>query len=97
MRRLLIPALCVALCGCGGPEAVEVDQLEQQVSTNLEESVGQAPDAVECVDPLPAEVGAEVRCTLAGGGDEFGLSVTVTEVEGDNVRFDIQVDEQPLG
>jgi hypothetical protein len=96
MRRLLALGACVVLVGCGAPGEVQPGQLEEQVSSQLTEVVGQAPDSVECPDPLPAEVGAEVRCTLAGGGEEYGVTVTAQEIEADTVEINIRVDEQPL-
>jgi len=46
-----------------------------------------------------AEVGATTRCTLTGGEDptKYGVSIKVTEVDGDNAKFDITVDDQPQG
>ena len=43
----------------------------------------------------PAEVGAEVRCTLTSEETTYGLTVTVTSIEDDQVLFDIVVDDQP--
>ncbi|NNH71091.1 hypothetical protein HLB23_14655 [Nocardia uniformis] len=34
-----------------------------------------------------------MRCTLTAGGDTLGLTVTVTSVDGDNVKYDVEVDE----
>ncbi|WP_250447178.1 DUF4333 domain-containing protein [Actinotalea sp. C106] len=103
MRHLTaVPAvglLAVGLSGCsfsiGGAE-VPGDELAEQVSTVLTETVGEAPDLVECPDPLDAEVGAEVRCTLTHAGQSYGVSVTATEVEDEQVFLDVQVDEEPL-
>ena len=54
--------------------------VEAEVSARLEEQVGVAPD--------------ELRCVLTAGSDELGVTVTVTEVEGAEVRFDVEVDEE---
>jgi Domain of unknown function (DUF4333) len=63
----------------------------------LEEQAGLRPD-ITCLDDLEAEIGAEGRCTLTVGGDpeKYGVTVTVTSVEGDTANFDVQVDEQPM-
>ena len=60
--------------------------------------VGFRPD-VSCPDDLEAEVGAETRCTLSVEGDskEYGVTVTVTSVEGDTANFDVKVDDEPVG
>lgn len=91
--------LTLALTGCSfsvGGTRVSSDELAAQVSALLAETVGRAPEVVECPDPLDAEVGAEVRCTLTDGGETYGITVTATEVSGDEVAIDVQVDEEPL-
>jgi len=82
--------------GCGS-ESVSTNDLEAEVAAQLEVVVGQAPDSVDCPDPLPAEVGAEVRCTLTSGDTTFGLTLTVTSVEDDQALFDVVVDDEPQG
>jgi hypothetical protein len=97
MRRtlaVLAGSLLVLTAGCGQRE-VSTDTLEEQVSTQLEAQVGQAPDSVTCPDPLPAEKGEKVRCTLEADGTKYGMDVTTSAVDGDNVKFDIQVDSKP--
>lgn len=84
------------LTGCSS-NAVEPDDLAQEVSSQLEATVGQAPDDVTCPEGLDAEVGAETRCTLTDGDATYGVSVTATAVDGDEVTFDIAVDEEPEG
>lgn len=99
-RGLIIIAVIggVALSGCSasvGGGSVDRADLEQEVSQRLEEQVGTAPKQVECSEGLPAEVGAETRCTVTAPDDsQIGATVTVTEVEGNNVSFDIQVDQE---
>lgn len=91
--------LTLALAGCSvsvGDKQVSTEELAEQVSTVLAETVGRAPELVECPDPLDAEVGAEVRCTLTDSGETYGISVTATEVADDEVSIDVQVDEEPL-
>ena len=36
-----------------------------------------------------------MRCKLEDGGETYGVEVKVTEVDGNNVKFDIQVDDEP--
>ena len=98
MRRTLVVlagSLLALTAGCGGEREVSTGLLEQQVSTQLEATVGRAPDVVTCPDALPAETGERVRCSLEADGTTYGMDVTTTAVEGDDVRFDIEVDEQP--
>jgi sRNA-binding carbon storage regulator CsrA len=57
-------------------------------------STGKDVDEVTCPD-LPARVGASERCTLVTGDETYGVTVTATSVQGNDVKFDIQVDQAP--
>lgn len=101
MRRVLGPAAllvllttsaCSASVSVGGAE-VPSDQLERKVSAALEDSVGRAPESVDCPDPLPARAGAEVRCTLTDGGISLGLTASAHDVQGSDVDIRVQVDD----
>lgn len=90
----MLGAAALALTACGSSE-VPADELSEQVKTSLTEQVGQEPEKVDCPDPLPAEDGSEVRCTLTHGGTSYGITVTSTGEQDGQVAFDILVDEQP--
>lgn len=95
---LVLPALAACTVSADvdlGP-GVEPEKLATQVSSALEESVGVAPDDVECDDQLDARVDATTRCVLTAGEERYGVTVTATEVSGDTVDFDVQVDDQPM-
>ena len=99
MRRplLLLPALLgLTACGAGTVAAGEVTSRAEEV---LEAETGGVRPEVSCPADLPAEVGAELRCTatIAGGPDEYGVTVTVTSVEDDQATFDVVVDDDPAG
>jgi Domain of unknown function (DUF4333) len=57
-------------------------------------SNGKQVNQVSCPD-LEARVGASERCTLVSGTETYGVTVTVTTVQGADVKFDIQVDQTP--
>ena len=86
------------LAGCGGstPTVSRAD-LEAEISRQLAAEVGAAPDRVDCPDGLHGEVGATQRCTLTAGADTLGVDVEVTAVDGTDVSFDIEVDDQVQG
>ncbi|GAA1794927.1 hypothetical protein GCM10009795_045590 [Nocardioides hankookensis] len=85
-----------ALASCGdSTPTVKQSDVEKEVSSQLEQQVGQAPDDISCPGDLEGKVGTEMKCTLTAGEDELGVSVKVTSVDGDNVKFDIQVDQEP--
>jgi hypothetical protein len=96
--RLLIasPALVLGLGACG-TSVVTAEDTAEKAEEALEEEIGVRQD-VSCPDDLEAEEGAETRCLLTTAGEDptqFGVTVTVTSVEGDTVNFDIQVDDEP--
>lgn len=74
---------------------VPASGLEEQIATMLAQQVGVLPQSVTCPAPLDGVVGTEMRCELFDGTDTYGLTVTVTNVEGTTVNFNIKVDDQP--
>jgi hypothetical protein len=95
VRRLLLAVPVLLLAGCGSG-SLSAETIASGAEDALEEQVGERPD-ISCPEDLPAEVGAETRCTLTAGGDPttYGVTVTVTSVDGDTANFDVAVDEQP--
>lgn len=86
----------VTASGCGfsvGKFWIEEDTLEKQVSERLAEEVGETPDKIDCPSRLDGEVGKKMRCTLTEDGDSRGLTITVTEVEGGDISYNVLVDE----
>ena len=97
MQRLLTTSASLVLgllllSGCGASVVTQAD-LEKGVTDELTELVGTAPDDVTCPGDLDAEVGTTMRCTLTAGEDELGVTVTVTEVDGSDIAYDIEVDD----
>lgn len=78
----------------GATGVVDGPSVAQNVFDQLAATVGQEPDQVQCPD-LPAQVGAAIRCELTAGGETYGVTVTTTAVQGDDVSFDIEVDQTP--
>ncbi|MCA0145027.1 DUF4333 domain-containing protein [Blastococcus sp. LR1] len=90
-------AAVLALAGCGTDPATS-SQVATEAARVLEARTG-VPSDVSCPDELPAEVGAELRCVLTPEGDpqEYGVTVTVTAVDGNVLDLDVQVDDEPTG
>ncbi len=89
-RRLLIAAASVlGLAACSS--SIEQAELESQVAGTLESEFGVVAD-VSCPGDLEAEVDATTECTAIDpeSGEEIGLRITVTSVEGDTANFDIE-------
>jgi hypothetical protein len=91
-----VPLLGLGLAACGGTLAG--DEVATKAEEALEAEVGSRPD-ISCPEDLDAEVGAETRCILTAGDDptEYGVTITVTAVDGSDAEFDILVDEEPVG
>lgn len=71
------------------------EQVEQGISDQLTKKVGKRPDRIDCPGDLKAKVDETMRCNLISGGSSIGVTVVVTAVEGDNVQYDVQVDNAP--
>jgi hypothetical protein len=76
-------------------ETVDKDQVASQISDQLAKQVGHTPDKVTCPDNLKGTQGATLRCDLTDQGQTYGVTTTVTDVQGGDVLFDFKVDEQP--
>ena len=74
---------------------VDKKDVAQEISDQLATQNGKKPDSVICPDNLKGSQGATLRCTLVDTGQTYGVNVTVTSVEGADVKFDIKVDDQP--
>jgi hypothetical protein len=90
-------AVLLGLAGCGTDPATAA-QVAAEAAEVLEARTG-VPSDVSCPDELPAEVGAELRCVLTPEGDplQYGVTVTVTAVDGNVLDLDVQVDDEPTG
>lgn len=74
---------------------IDKDKVASRLSGQLTEQIGSAPDWVTCPENLKGLVGATLRCQLGDGDDKYGITVTVTSVEGSNVGYNYAVDSEP--
>ncbi|MGA8257510.1 MAG: DUF4333 domain-containing protein [Nocardioides sp.] len=77
-------------------QAVGPSDLEPEVTSQLTRLAGAAPDSLDCPNDLYGFVGATTTCLLTDGTDRYEVAVTVTAAEEGNVRFDIEVADEPL-
>ncbi|TFV87136.1 DUF4333 domain-containing protein [Blastococcus sp. CT_GayMR16] len=103
LRELaVLPFLLAGLAACsasvGSTSTLSADEVASSAEDALEEQIGVRP-TISCPEDLEAKVGEEARCTLTGGDDptEYGVTVRVTSVDGNDATFDVEVDEEPLG
>jgi predicted thioesterase len=78
--------LLMATAACGG---ISQDDLEEQVANALE-GQGERPDSVTCEDGLEGEEGETQSCEVTHGGQTHEVTVTVTEVDGNEVQFQVE-------
>ncbi|WP_298323216.1 DUF4333 domain-containing protein [Haloactinopolyspora sp.] len=90
-------ALLFGGCSILGEQSVPAEDLEEGVADLLEEQVGEPVASVDCDDDLAAEVGSEVRCILeADDGSTIGLTITAESIDGGDVNYQVEVDEEPI-
>lgn len=83
------------LVGCTGTPSVSAGDVEEQAQQEFSE---QFPvDSVECSDELPAEVGASITCVLVSEGTSFEMTATVSDVQGDEADFDLELTRELEG
>ena len=88
----LLSVAVLSLTACGGASVVPASDVEAQAEEQFSQ---QFPvDAVACDEDLPAEVDAEIVCTLESEGKTFEMTVTVTSVDGDDVNFDLELTDE---
>lgn len=78
------------LAGCSMTSEISQDDLQKEVSTQMTPKLGQI-DEVVCEGGLEAKVDATAQCKLSVNGTWRQATVTATEVDGDNVKFNINV------
>lgn len=83
----------IGIAGCGN-QAISQDELEETSMDELEEMAGQRPDEVSCEGDLEATVDEAQRCELTAGPDQIGFTVTVMDVDDNEVRYEIEVDDE---
>lgn len=81
--------------GCSSESVVDKGNLATEVSNQLASGAGRKPESVTCPEDLTAKVDATTTCTLSDSGETYGVKVTVTSVDGSDVKFDIKVDDEP--
>lgn len=76
-------------------QTVDKDAVAEQIAHQLTQQVGRAPESVTCPADLKGDKGETLRCELTDSGATYGVTVTVTSVDGGDVKFDFKVDDQP--
>lgn len=100
LRGLAATATAALLVGCSaevtlGTEAeLPKDEVADSVAEKLAAVTGQPEPDVTCPEDLAGKVGTTMRCVLtASDGTSLGVTVEVTSVDGETIKYDIQADE----
>lgn len=82
------------LVGCSSEEAkLPKDKVANTVAEKLAAQTGQPKPDVTCPKDLVGKVGTTMRCKLtASDGSSLGVTVKVTSVDGDDIKYDIKAD-----
>ncbi len=98
-RGLLIPCalagVLIGTAGCTSPKTVTKSEVESQISQKMTDDAGNKPESVSCPADLKASVGAKLDCEMSINGKTYGVNVTVTSIDGDTAKFDIERSDQP--
>jgi hypothetical protein len=98
VRTLLISGAAAGLmagagaCSCSvgsSSHAVSKNDVAQQITSKLTDAAGNKPESVTCPSDLEAKVGAQLNCTMKVKNQTFNVNVTVTSVNGNDVKFDM--------
>ncbi|GHJ35991.1 hypothetical protein Sm713_16000 [Streptomyces sp. TS71-3] len=73
---------------------MSADKLATTVAEKLAASTGQPKPHITCPEDLVGKVGTTTRCKLtADDGSTLGVSVNVSSVDGDQIKFDFKADD----
>jgi hypothetical protein len=80
---------CSCSVGTSSSHAVSKSDVASQITAKMTDAAGNKPDTVTCPGDLPAKVGAQLNCEMKVKDQTFNVNVTVTSVDGSNVKFDM--------
>jgi hypothetical protein len=96
VRTLLVSGAAVGLmasagaCSCSvGAKSVPKSDVASQITAKMTDAAGNKPDSVNCPTDLVASVGATLNCEMKVKNQTFNVNVTVTSVNGSDVKFDM--------
>lgn len=85
----LVTSAGACSCSVGTWHSVSKGDVAEQIRSKLADPAGNKPDSVTCPNDLPAKVGAQLNCEMKAKNQTFTVNVTVTGVDGSNVKFDM--------
>lgn len=85
----LMTGLGACSCSVGSSHAVSKSDVAGQITAKMTDAAGNKPESVNCPNDLPATVGAQLNCEIKIKNKPFNVNVTVTSVNGSDVKFDM--------
>lgn len=84
--------LSLALTACGSDENhVQEKTVERIATEQLTNAIGVTPEDLDCPGDLEGKVGTEMTCVLTSEGEKYDAIITVDDVDGGRVHFQIDV------
>ena len=72
----------MAAAGCS-PQTLDMDQLERRLGRQISNRLDVEDVVAECPPEIEAREGARFDCTVRARGEDSGLRVVVTQLDGD--------------
>jgi hypothetical protein len=85
----LMTGLGACSCSVGSSHAVSKSDVASQITAKMTDAAANKPESVDCPNDLPAKVGAQLNCEMKVKKQPFNVNVTVTSVNGSDVKFDM--------
>lgn len=85
----LLAGVTACSCSVSSSHAVSKSDVAGQITAKMTDAAGNKPDSVNCPNDLPAKVGAQLNCEMKVKNQTFNVNVTVTSVNGNDVKFDM--------
>src|SRR6201996_1070404 len=94
----IMAGLGACSCSVGSSHAGSKSDVASQITAKMTDAAGNKPESVNCPNDLPAKVGAQLNCEMKVKNQPFNVNVTVTSVNGKDVKFDMAetVDKQQV-
>lgn len=92
MTGAALLALSLSLTACGSSKDYVQEKTVERIATEqLTNAIGVTPENLDCPGDLQGKVGTEMTCVLTSDGEKYDAIITVDNVDGDRVRFKIDV------
>lgn len=89
---IVVPvSACSASFSAGA--SLSEEKTEKQLAQLLEKQTGVRPDDVDCPGDLPGKKDAVLKCSVSATGETHTVKLTVTEVDGTNIKYRYKVVE----